>query len=123
MRWGGILSFWRRITAGVRQAGILSRVLFAIYMDTLTQILRSPGLGCKLVDKYCGCLVCADDILLSSQTANAMRVMLEICDEFAIDSDLQLNCSKSVAVRIGTVYSVQSPPLFSVEASLSLSVK
>ena len=90
-------------------------------MDTLTQILRSPGLGCKLVDKYCGCLVCADDILLSSQTANAMRVMLEICDEFAVDSDLQLNSSKSVAMIIGT--GIQSPPLFSVEASLSLSVK
>jgi len=92
-------------------------------MDTLTQILRSPGLGCKLVDKYCGCLVCADDILLSSQNANAVRVMLEICDEFAIDSDLQLNSSKSVAMRIGRRYSVQCAPLFSVEASLSLSVK
>jgi len=38
-----------------------------------------------VVDKYYGCLVYADDILLLYYTANAMRVMLEICDEFSID--------------------------------------
>ena len=59
-------SFWYRITAGVRQGGILSPVLFAIYMDTLIKRLRGSGLGCKVVDKYCGCLVYADDILLLS---------------------------------------------------------
>jgi len=66
VRWCGILSFWYRITAGVRQGGILSPVLFAIYMDTLIKRLRSSGLGCKVADKYCGCLVYADDILLLS---------------------------------------------------------
>jgi len=50
VRWGGILSFWYRITAGVRQGGILSPVLFAIYMDTLIKRLRSSGLGCKVVE-------------------------------------------------------------------------
>ena len=91
----GIFSFWYRITAGVRQGGIFSPVLFAIYMDTLIKRLRSSGLGCKIVDKYYGCLVYADDILLLSYTASAMRAMLQICDEFAIDFDLKFNSSKS----------------------------
>ena len=51
VRWGDILSFWYGITAGVRQGGILSPVLIAIYMDTLIKRLRSSGLGCKVVDK------------------------------------------------------------------------
>jgi len=87
VRWGGILFFWYCITAGIRQGGILSPVLFAIYMDTLIKRLRSSGFGCKVVDKYYGCLVYADDILLLYYTANAMRVMLEICDEFAFIID------------------------------------
>ena len=75
VRWCGIFSFQYRITAGVRQGGILSPVLFAIYMDTLIKRLRSSGLGCKIVDKYYGCLVYADDILLLSYTASAMRAI------------------------------------------------
>jgi len=66
---------------------------------------------------FCCCL-----ILLPS--ANAMHVMLEICDEFAIDFYLLFNSSKSVAMGIGRRYSVQCvPPLFSVEVTLSLSRK
>jgi len=50
VRWGRALSFWYRITAGVRQGGILSPVLFAIYMDTLIARLRSLGLGCRIFE-------------------------------------------------------------------------
>ena len=42
---------------------------------------------------FCCCLI--------RLTANAMRVMLEICDEFAIDFDLKFNSRKSVATRTG----------------------
>ena len=105
VRWCGTLSFWYQLTAGVRQGGILSPVLFAVYMDTLIVRLRSSGFGCKIADKYYGCLVYADDIMLISHTANAMRRMLAICDQFAADFDLKFNNTKSVAMRIGTLAS------------------
>ena len=35
VRWGSALSFWYRITAGVKQGGILSPLLFVLYMDPL----------------------------------------------------------------------------------------
>jgi len=110
VRWCGTLSFWYQITAGVRQGGILSPVLFAVYMDTLIVRLRSSGFGCKLADIYYGCLVYADDIMLLSHTANAMRCMLAICDQFAAEFDLKFNNTKSVAMRIGKRYSVQCAP-------------
>ena len=69
VRWGGALSFWYRINAGVRQGGILSH---ALYMDPLIMRLRALDLGCKPFDKYYGCLLYADDILLMSHTVNAM---------------------------------------------------
>jgi len=48
VRWGGALSFWFAISAGVRQGGCLSPILFAIYMDVLIDRLRASRLGCRL---------------------------------------------------------------------------
>jgi len=64
--------------AGVRQGGVLSPVLFAVFMDTLIERLRRLGLGCRISDQFYGCLLYADDILLLSHSANAMRRMLMI---------------------------------------------
>jgi len=52
VRWGGGLSFWYRITSGVKQGGILSPLLFALCMDPLIMRLRALDLGCKFFDKY-----------------------------------------------------------------------
>ena len=41
----------------------------------------------------------------------AMRVMLAICDKFAIDFDLKFNTSKSVAMRVGNRFDVTCAPL------------
>ena len=70
VRWGDAFSFWFQIYAGVRQGGVLSPVLFAIYMDVLIVRLRDAGYGCRLVNEFYGCLVYADDILLLAHTLN-----------------------------------------------------
>ena len=45
IRWGGALSFWFCITAGVRQGGCLSPILFAVYVDMLIVKLKMTGLA------------------------------------------------------------------------------
>ena len=35
VRWNGQYFFWFNLSAGVRQGGLLSPVLFAVYMDPL----------------------------------------------------------------------------------------
>ena len=99
--------YWFRILAGIRQGGILSPILFAVYMHVLTMRLRHHGLGCKLFDIFHGCLLYADDILLLSHTVNGMQEMLDICDEFTCEFDMKFNTTKSVAIRIGSRYSIQ----------------
>ena len=54
-----------------------------------------------MLNEFYGCLIYADDILLITHTIHAMQIMLRLCDKFANDFDINFNCGKSVAVRIG----------------------
>ena len=107
VRWGGVYSKFFHLRAGVRQGGLLSPTLFAIYMDVLINRLRNCGVGCRLLDIFYGCLLYADDIVLLTHSVNSMRVMLAVCDKFAADFDIKFNSSKSVAMRVGVRFDVQ----------------
>ena len=111
VRWGGVYSYYFQIRAGVRQGGLLSPTLFAIYMDVLISRLRKCGVGCRLLDVFYGCLLYADDIVLLTHSVNAMRVMLDVCDKFAVDFDIKFNSSKSVAMRVGDRFDAACVPL------------
>ena len=63
---------------GVRQGGVVSPVLFCIYIDGLLKILTDNGVRCTIGCKFIGILACADDIVLLAPSANAMRIMLNI---------------------------------------------
>jgi len=47
--------------------------------------LGKAGYGCRLLNEFYGCLLHANDILLLSHSQNAMRHMLQVCEQFAID--------------------------------------
>ena len=64
-------SYWFAISAGVGQGGILSPILFAIYMDPLIAKLRQLGIDCQTDGYFYGCFCYADDILLVSQSGDA----------------------------------------------------
>jgi len=113
VRWGGALSVTFNILAGVRQGGLLSPLLFPVYMDVLINRLRRSGLGCCMANNYFGCLVYADDIILLSHFVNTMRSMFAICEQFAFDFDMKFNTQKSVVrpMRVGERYDAMCAPL------------
>ena len=49
---------------GVRQGGILSPLLFTVYVDVLLKRLKENGMGCWIGRKYFGALSYADDICI-----------------------------------------------------------
>jgi len=54
VRWGNAISFTFAITAGVRQGGLLSPLLLAVYKDVLIDRLQLAGIGCKLAQRLVG---------------------------------------------------------------------
>ena len=104
----------------MNECGLLSPLLFAVYMDVLIIKLRDAGFGCELAQRYFGCLLYADDIVLLAHSLNAIRKMLSTCEEFAWEYDIKFNSSKSVAMRIGERYKVKCESL-TLDGSVSVS--
>ena len=79
----------------MKQGGVLSPVLFCIYIDGLLTKLSESGVGCYMGDNFLGALGYADDIVLIAPSPSAMRKLLAICDGYASDYDIIFNTDKS----------------------------
>jgi hypothetical protein len=104
VRWGNECSQPFRMQAGVRQGGILSPILFAVYMNEMVEQLNKSGHGCCINGNFLGCLLYADDVLVISQSVCTMQHMLDICTSVAQKLDLRFNVKKSMVLRIGRRY-------------------
>ena len=101
--WAGVHSSYFTASNGIRQGGIISPVLFNIYIDILLQRLEANKVGCFIGNHYCGCLGYADDICLIAPSVGSLQKMLDICSNFGIDYGLQFNASKSVCMHISKI--------------------
>ena len=93
--WCGVVSDYFCAINGVKQGGVLSPVLFCLYIDELLLRLTRAGIGCHIGNYYVGTLAYADDVVLIAPTASAMRKMLTICDSFATEYCVSFNAKKS----------------------------
>ena len=73
VRWGTTTSTQFTVANGVKQGGIISRILFKIYMDYLDETLNSSGIGGYLEDAFLIHLCSADDLCLISLSSNGMH--------------------------------------------------
>ena len=93
--WAGISSTYFQALNGVKQRGVISPILFCIYIDDLLKRLSASGVGCCLGSNFVGAMAYADDIVLVAPTPSAMRKMLMICDMYASLYDIIFNAQKS----------------------------
>ena len=101
VRWNDVFSRLIHITCGVRQGGVLSPVLFALYVDDIANSLSSSKLGCYVGEMYVGCIMYADDIILLSASLNMLQRMIVICETEAYYLDMKFNVTKSMILRVG----------------------
>ena len=88
-----------RLLSGVRQGGILSPFLFAVYVDDLLHLLSASKIGC-FINGYClNSIMYADDLILIALSIADLRKLLNICIVFFDKVDMPINYSKSKCMR------------------------
>ena len=95
--------------AGIRQGGVLSPVLFAIYVDDFLKSFRN--FGCRYKGFSVSALMYADDLILLSPSVTELQTMIEKCCEELALLDIKINPKKSNAIRIGNRFKVNCAEL------------
>ena len=75
VRWGSEISKFIKLEAGVRQGGILSPYLFAVFVDDLLIKLENSKFGCYFKTVCFNSMMYADDLVLLSISLTHMKKM------------------------------------------------
>ena len=106
VRWNSMFSDEFKVNTGVRQGGILSPILFNVYMDDLIDNLKQNGFGCHIGNVFAGCIMYADDLLILSPSVGALQNMLDTCSTYGLNHNIMFNAAKTVCVAVGYMRSV-----------------
>lgn len=90
---------------GVRQGGVLSPILFSVYVDNVLKSLSN--LGCTMNGISYGSIMYADDLLLAAPSIRELRQMITICCNELDAINLTINTKKSCWLRIGPRFSLE----------------
>ena len=104
IKWGNVFSGFFVFSCGIRQGGVLSPYLFAIYIDGLVDKIRKCPFGCFIKNVCMSILLYADDILLIAPSVTSLQKLVLICDQELSCIDMLINVKKSFCLRIGQAY-------------------
>ena len=65
VKWNNELSESFQVNSRVRQGGVLSPHLFAVYLDNLFGLLRNCNVGCLILDLFVAAIIYAADLFVS----------------------------------------------------------
>ena len=98
-RWKGCVSDEFKTSNGIRQGGVISPVLFCIYIDELLLRLESKGHGCWIGQQFYGALGYADDLTLLAPTISGLSSMIEECEKFGNEYNVKYNPDKTMCMH------------------------
>ena len=91
VKWNGYNSHFFRLLAGVRQRGVLSPFLFAVFIDSVVEKIKLTGVGCHYFSVCLSVFLYADDTLLIAPSVSALQILLSACDEELTRLGMQIN--------------------------------
>jgi len=100
--WNSLVSAPFKVNCGVRQGGVLSPFLFAVYVDDLIIELRQNGLGVYIGSTFTGALLYADDIALLACSCLGLQKLINIRMAFGLQWDIGFNTVKSQIACFGS---------------------
>lgn len=101
IKWNNIRSRDIPLLSGVKQGGILSPLLFTIYVDIILEKLEKSGLGCFIGATCCNSYMYADDLMILSVTVTDLQRLFDLCGILSDNLDLPINIAKCHCLRIG----------------------
>jgi hypothetical protein len=101
VKWFSCVSRVFTLRAGVRQGGVLSPLLFAIYIDDMVAKVTNANIGCFINLACVSIILYADDIVLIAPTISGLQRLFTVCENELVLLDLQLNVNKSMCIRFG----------------------
>ena len=108
IRWKAALSEPFSVTREVRQGGVLSPILFSLYIDDLLMELAESGVGCHWDGLFVGALAYADDLTLLAPSPSVLRTLLHICECFGVANYLKFNPDKTRCIRFSRLHNNSS---------------
>ena len=95
VRFGDKISESFLICNGVRQGGVLSGLLFNLYIDCVLEKLSSMRVGCRLGIMNSNVIAYADDIVLLAPSATCLQLLMNIANQLAFKLKLNFNKDKT----------------------------
>ena len=110
VRWNTNVSEIFSVSNGVKQGGVLSPLLFSLYLDDLISQLRDLGIGCHMNGLFTGAFIYADDITILAPSCYALKSMLRVCEEYALSHDILFNSLKTKCMFFNRSSLLLKPP-------------
>ena len=101
VKWGNNMSNEFTARNGVKQGGVLSPILFSIYLDELLHALAESGIGCYIGTHFVGAFAYADDVIILAPTLHALKKMLDVASLYSVEYMITFNATKSKLLVFG----------------------
>ena len=98
IKWGKHLSEPFHVSSGVRQGGVLSPYLFAVYLDDLSNELNNIKAECYIGEVLLNHLIFADDICVFCPSVRWLQRILDVFQAYADSHGIIFSCNKTVCM-------------------------
>jgi len=115
IKWGSVMSRCFRLFCGIRQGGVLSPYLFAVYIDSIVVKVLKSNIGCYVKWTCMSVLLYADDIILLAPSITALQQLLHVCEQELRWLDMSINVKKSACMRIGPRFNAKCNNIITVD--------
>ena len=95
IEWGNTISNTIYMSNGVKQGGILSPLLFNIYLMPLFNSIQKSSIGCYMGNLPANIFGYADDIVILAPTIYALKKLILLCEQYSDIYNLKFNTEKS----------------------------
>ena len=106
VRWNGKISEYFCVTNGVRQGGLLSPLLYNVYVDSLSFKLNSIAAGCYINNVFVNHLMYADDIVLMAPSVKGLQKLVTACHNYGTVFNITFNKQKTVCMIINNQHKI-----------------